>query len=79
MNNPVAQLAVNWLTIVPFTVHSALQQPTAAEFPRIQIVCCSSCVIVNYNTTSQASNFFFQQHFPPGRRTKTRQPLSNRA
>ena len=31
MNNAVAQLAVNWLTIVPFTVHPLPQPATATE------------------------------------------------
>src|SRR5437762_235080 len=55
VNDAVAQLAVNRLTIMPFTFHSVFE-----------IDHCSSCSdVVNYNTSSQASSFlnFFLRRF----------------
>src|SRR6266542_4791144 len=60
MDDTVAKLAVNRLTVVPFTMHPVLHH------------CASYSVIVNYNTTSHASFylFFFARRFSHERRTR---------
>src|SRR2546423_11282 len=61
VNDAVAQLAVNRLTIMPFTFHSVFE-----------IDHCSSCSdVVNYNTSSQAS-FFLNFFWRRPRRRQTR-------
>src|ERR1700682_418248 len=53
-NDTIAQLAVNWLTVVPLSVHPVFDH-------------CASCsVVVNYNTIPQAS--FFLNFLRPLRR-----------
>jgi len=46
MNNAVAQLSVNRLTIVPFTAHPVLQKANSAELQNLaSIGSCSSSVL----------------------------------
>jgi hypothetical protein len=61
VNDTVAQLAINRLTIIPFTIHSvfgtACVRQTAACAARLTTA-CSCSVIDNYITMSHASFFF---------------------
>jgi len=46
MNNTVAQLAINRLTVIPFTIHPVLQESTATELRNLaSIVSCPSYVL----------------------------------
>ena len=54
MDATIAKLAINRLTIVPFTIHPVFQ----TTFPNCWLACCLSCsVIVDYNTIALASLF----------------------
>src|SRR5205085_10357971 len=62
VHDTIAQLAIDWLTIIPFTTHLLLQ----AGYIRNKSICaavlraaCSCSDIVNYNAIAHAS--FFSQ------------------
>src|SRR5262245_37673675 len=60
MHAAIAKLAIDWLRIIPFTIHSVLQTtllPSAIGPASIER-CVSYSDIVNYNTISRASPFF---------------------
>jgi hypothetical protein len=60
MHAPIAKLAIDWLSVIPFTIHSVLQTallPSASGPASIER-CVSYSDIVNYITISRASLFF---------------------
>ena len=59
MDDPIAKLAINRLTIIPFTSHFVLQMQagTALSSTRSIDFSLSYSDIVNYNTMSRASSF----------------------
>src|SRR5438128_8207326 len=59
VNNTIAKLAIDWLSVIPFTIHSVLQTallPSASGPASIER-CVSYSDIVKYNTISRASSF----------------------
>src|SRR6266540_1733928 len=60
MHAAIAKLAIDWLSVIPFTIHSVLQTallPNASGPASIER-CISYSDIVNYNTIARASLFF---------------------
>jgi hypothetical protein len=58
MHATIAKLAIDWLSLIPFTIHSVLQTallPSASGPASIERVSYSD--IVKYNTISHASSF----------------------
>jgi hypothetical protein len=60
MDDTVSKLSINWLIIIPFTIHPVLQTPIAAKRRAAPVIVSSASYgdIVNYNTSSRASFFF---------------------
>src|SRR5207237_6791658 len=59
VNNTIAKLAIDWLSVIPFTIHSVLQTallPSASGPASIER-CVSYSDIVNYITIAHASLF----------------------
>jgi hypothetical protein len=64
MHAPIAKLAIDWLSVIPFTIHSVLQTallPSASGQASIES-CVSYSDIVKYITIARAS-FFLQKFF----------------
>ena len=64
MHASIAKLAIDWLGVIPFTIHSVLQTallPSASGPASIER-CVSYSVIVNYITIARAS-FFLKTFF----------------
>src|SRR5207249_12297747 len=60
MHASIAKLAIDWLSVIPFTIHSVLQTallPSASGPASIER-CISYSDIVKYNTISRANSFF---------------------
>src|SRR5947199_8225786 len=60
MHATIAKLAIDWLSVIPFTIHSVLQTallPSASGPASIER-CISYSDIVKYNTISRANSFF---------------------
>jgi hypothetical protein len=58
MHATITKLAVNWLTVIPFTIHSFLFKSLLRQAGEALIERCSSYgVIANYNTTARANVF----------------------
>ena len=61
MHAPIAKLAIDWLSVIPFTIHPVLQTARlqqSCERP-LSIACSASYGdIVNYNTIARARRFF---------------------
>ena len=66
MNYPVSQLAINRLTIVPFTAHPALQNANTTPLAQFRFGRSLSliCVIVKYNTIAHQARSFYNYFFP---------------
>jgi hypothetical protein len=59
MHAPIAKLAIDWLSVIPFTIHSVLQTallPSASGPASIER-CFSYSDVVNYITIARASLF----------------------
>jgi hypothetical protein len=56
----VAQLAINRLTVIPFSIHPVLQIRLVRKRgdTALLALCPSFSVVVNYNGHSQANSFF---------------------
>jgi hypothetical protein len=72
MNNAVAQLAINRLTIVPFTVHPVLQNANTAPLAQFRFGRFLSliCVIVTYNTTAHHASLFSLPYLAPNKKPR---------
>jgi len=59
MHAPIAKLAIDWLSVIPFTIHSVLQTAllSSASGPASIERCVSYSDIVNYITIARASLF----------------------
>src|SRR5262245_12810883 len=60
MHAPIAKLAIDWLSFIPFTIHPVLQTPLATRLRAAPVIACSASYsdIDNYNTKAHASLFF---------------------
>jgi len=60
MHASIAKLAIDWLSVIPFTIHSVLQTAllSSASGPASIERCVSYSDIVNYITIARASLFF---------------------
>jgi hypothetical protein len=59
MDDTVAELSINRLIVVPFTIHPVLQTPLGDKTAPAPLIArsASSGDIVNYNTKARASFF----------------------
>ena len=59
MHASIAELAINRLSVIPFTIHPALQTPSATKLRAAPVIASSASYsdIDNYNTIAHASAF----------------------
>jgi hypothetical protein len=60
MHASIAKLAIDWLSVIPVTIHPALQTPSATKLSAASVIACFASYgdIDNYNTSAHASAFF---------------------
>ena len=59
MHASIAKLAIDWLSVIPFTIHPVLQIPSTTKLRAAAVIArfASYSAIDNYNTRAHASLF----------------------
>jgi len=60
MHATIAKLAIDWLSVIPFTIHPLVQFALMAELQSVVVIVSAASygAIVNYITIARASSFF---------------------